>query len=286
MSLKDVLHPLTNLKQFYGFFFLVQESDGDHHFVSESLNEIFDTNFGCDTIGLLLAKFSSLFGMDGCSLEKLFASLKLKAKQKKRFLLPPVLKCLKCNFLLENSRQSHNIIAYNLNSPEEMCYMKKLCKPCNISYSFRNYTRNESDESFLYPHNLALTHLATSNETCFELKLLHYFHEQIIRNGVTFEGFCDSYNQLYPEYAGQRPMNRIRLGEAWYSFRIKYYLNLNNKTPLIPIRDFKSTDTETFLGPVISDWQDNFTVRTAATHKLHCKVLNCDATGSFSKNVF
>ena len=45
MSLKDVLHPLENLKQFYSFYFLVQESNGNNSFVSESLNDIFHTNY-------------------------------------------------------------------------------------------------------------------------------------------------------------------------------------------------------------------------------------------------
>lgn len=272
MSLKDILYPLVNLKQFYGLFFLV------HQFVSESFNEIFNTNFSSDSIVVLLAKFSQLFDMDARSLKDLFFTLKLKAKRKTRNLLPPVNRCIKCNFILQNPSQSRRIIAYNFNSPSEMMSQLMLCANCDITYSFSNYTLNKSHESFIYPHYINLTHLAISCDTCFELKLLHYFHEQIIRNGVSFEGFCDSYNQLYPVYANKRPMNRIRLSEAWYSFRIKHYLNLNNKTPLIPIREFKPADTETFLEPLISDWHDNFTIRWAAEHTLHCKVLNCDST--------
>ena len=281
MSLKATLYPLVSLKQLYCLMFLVQESDGDHRFVSSNFNDLFGTNYDVDSIKVLLAKFTTLFGTDDAGLSDLFSTLKLKAKLKRQFIVAPVSRCLKCNFILETSRHSHKLIAYNFDSPKEMWYQVKQCMHCEISYSFRNYTHNKSDQSFLYPLNLALTHLATSSETCFEIKLLRYFHEQIVRNGVTFEGFCDSYNQLYPEFVGERPMNRIRLSEAWYSFRIKHYLNLNNRTPDNPFPDFKSDATETFLESVISDWQDNFTVRTAAVHTTHCKVLNCDLTGKY-----
>jgi hypothetical protein len=84
MSLKDVLHPLENLKQFYSFYFLVQDLNGDNSFVSESLNDIFDTNYTATSVGVLLAKFSQLFDMETSQLNALFCRLKKIATYKRK----------------------------------------------------------------------------------------------------------------------------------------------------------------------------------------------------------
>ena len=161
-----------------------------------------------------------------------------------------------------------------------MWFKEKRCDLCDINYSFRNYTKCKSGESFLYPPNIKLSFLATSNETCFELKLLRYFDEQIIRNGVSFEGFCDSYNLLYADQLNvMRPLNRIRLSEAWYSFKIKQLIFSNEH--LLPILDFKSDgkSTEKYLESRLPIWIDNFTLKWSKIHNSNCCVLNCDETG-------
>ena len=279
MSLKDAIYPLDNLQQFFSLFYLIQESDDDHCFISESFNDIFGTNYSADSISLFLAKFLNLFRMDKAGLVQLFASLKKKASNKKEYLLPPVNKCIDCHFILQSSNISKKIVAYCFDSPKILFFKVKRCERCDIDYSFRNYKRCSNSETFLYPEFVPLTFLATSQDTCFEIKLLRYLDEQIIRNGVTFEGFSDSYNQLYPKVVGERPLNRIRLSEAWYSYKIKHYLFLNK--PNDTFLDFKSAYTETFLEPYIELWKDEFTFRWSQIHKTNCTVLNCDATGSF-----
>lgn len=159
-----------------------------------------------------------------------------------------------------------------------MFYKVKKCVQCNIDYSFRNYTRCSTSQSFLYPASIKLTFLATSLETCFEIKLLKYFNEQIIRNGVTFDGFSDSYNNLYREEGNFRPLDRRRLSEAWYSYNIKRYLYQFSSS--FEIIDFKcdGKSTELLIGNNFSSWKDAQTIKWFRLHNLHCKCLNCDST--------
>ena len=77
MSLKAILYPLVSLKQLYCLIFLLQESDEDHHFVSNNFNDLFGTNYDVDSIKVLLAKFTTLFGTDDSGLNDLFATLRL-----------------------------------------------------------------------------------------------------------------------------------------------------------------------------------------------------------------
>ena len=197
MSLKDVLHPFENLKQFYSFYYLVQESDGDNAFVSDGFNEIFKTNFTSLSIGVILAKFSQFFEMETDCLPSLFRSLNQLAHSKKKYIMPPVSCCIFCSFILVPTNSPHKITSYCFDSLKLMWYQETWCKHCNINFSFRNYTYLKTNDSFLYPPGVKMSYLATSSETCFELKLLRYFDAQIIRNGVTFEGFSESYNLLY-----------------------------------------------------------------------------------------
>ena len=157
--------------------------------------------------------------------------------------------------------------------------MNKRCHRCSIEYSFRNYTKCNSSFEYLYSSKITSDYLATSRETCFEIKLLKYFDEQIIRNGVTFEGFSDSYNSLYYDVADVRPLNRVRLAEAWYSFKIKQFILQDPSLQL----DFKSDSksTESLLGNLIPLMKHSFALRWADIHKQHCKIHNCDSTGLF-----
>ncbi|CAF1001166.1 unnamed protein product [Brachionus calyciflorus] len=282
MLLKDAFYPLVNLKQFVSLFFLVQQSNDDYDFVCESFNELFNTNYDYDSISLLVSKFITLFGFNKTELIDFFSCLEKMLMKKKKYLMPPVNKCFDCENSLDTQKKACKIVAYCLDSPKILYFKTKTCKRCEIEYSFRHYKRCISNETFLYQPSEISSFLATSQETCFEMKLLRYLDEQIIRNGVTFEGFCDSYNQLYPEFIEGRPLNRIRLAEAWYSFKIKHYLfnYMQNET----FHDFKSDSTETYLETYINKWKDEFTLRWSKIHQMNCKVLNCDSTDGNHKN--
>ncbi len=282
MSLKDVLLPLENLQQFYSLYYLVQVADGEHSFISDGLNEIFKTEYTATSIRVLLAKFSNLFGMETVSLNSLFTSLKQIASKKKQYILPPITCCLFCSFILVPHNSTQKITSYCFDSPKLLWYQDKWCKHCDINFSFRNYSNLKTNETFLYPPDIKLSFFASSSETCFDLKLLHYFDEQIIRNGVTFEGFSDSYNSLYADQLKEiRPLNRKRLSEVWYSYKIKQYLYSNEY--VLPIRDFKydSKSTELFLGPRLPTWFHSFTLKWAKTHRKNCSIQNCDTTGIY-----
>ena len=100
MLLKEAIHPLENLQQFYSLFYLIQEGGDDHSYICQCFNEIFGTNLKSDVIGLFLSKFLYLFKIDKTGLDDLFTSLSLKAKNRKQFLMPPVSKCIYCHFIL------------------------------------------------------------------------------------------------------------------------------------------------------------------------------------------
>lgn len=85
MLLKDAIYPLKSLKEFYSLIFLIHNSDNDNDLVSESFNELFDTNFNAESIRLLHSKFIYLFSNDHCDLGTLFSKLTLKAGNKKTF---------------------------------------------------------------------------------------------------------------------------------------------------------------------------------------------------------
>jgi hypothetical protein len=281
MLLKDALYPLQNLHQFYSFIFLIQNSDEDLNYVSESFNSIYGTQYNVDSISILKSKFLHLFSFDHSDLNALFSNLSLKALNKKQYLLPPISQCISCKFFLEFS-STHKIIAYCFDSPKIMYFQVKRCARCNIDFSFRNYTYCSSSQSYLYPSSIKISHIATSKETCFEIKLLKYFNEQIIRNGVTFEGFTDSYNRLYPEAVNGRPLDRRRLAEAWYSYNIKQLLFKENIST--PILDFKSDSksTEVFLSNNIISWKISHAIKWSELHKRNCTCLNCENTCLYS----
>ncbi len=280
MSLNQNIYPLDNLQQFFSLFYLIQEAEGDFSFVSQCFNEMYDTSYDAVAINLLISKFLHLFRLEKTGLDDLFGKLKLMVTKKKQYLKAPIDKCIFCHLILISKPSLHKITAYCFDMPKEMFYKDQWCQRCDINFNFRNYTKCNSGESFLYPSDFGLSFLATSRETCFELKLLRYFDEQIIRNGVTFEGFCDSYNLLYADNLFEmRPLNRQRLSEAWYSFKIKQLILSDNNS--LPLLDFKcdSKSTEKVLELKMPIWRDKFTVDWSLKHKKFCLIPNCDATG-------
>lgn len=275
MSLLQTIYPFTSLKEFFTFFYLVSESEDDLEFVVDSFNQI--SNLNINDVHLLLDKFQRLFDLKESSFSSYFLSLKSVVSKKMKILLPPVNKCLQCGKNLEISSNSNEITAFCFDSVRIMKQKSKYCSLCVIDYSFRNYTIGKTAASYLYPQEVLLSFLATSKSTCFEIKLLQYFDEQVTRNGVTFEGFADSYNRINPEKEEIRSLNRIRLSEAWYSYKIKYFLYQNN--PNNSILDFKSNSTEIFLEPFLPIWKNNFTSKWSTKHSQICHVINCDISG-------
>jgi len=291
MSLINNIYPFENLQQFYGMFYLIQQAEGDYDFVCDSFDEIFGIKYDVISIKNIASKFLRLFHVDHNGLFELFKKLKKKSFSRKQYILPPVNQCIHCNFLLETFSSSQKIMAYCLDEPKLLYYNYCIVKQDivlvveytfrKIEYTFRNYKRS-NDEYFIYPRSISLKFLATSLETCFEIKLLKYLDEQIVRNGMTFDGFSDSYNQLYSNIVNERPLYRKRLAEAWYSYKIKFFLynELNHSVELL---DFKSDSksTENFLKNKLPIWKDAFTIKWAQLHNNNCKIRNCIESGMF-----
>ena len=125
MLLKDAIYPLKNLTQFYSLMYLIHHTDNDSDYVSTSFNDIFNTNYNADTVNLLHSKFLNLFSQDEQDHLSLFSNLSFRVKNRKTFLLPPINKCLFCNFILESTNVSHKITAFCLDSPKLIFYKVK-----------------------------------------------------------------------------------------------------------------------------------------------------------------
>ena len=178
--LHEAIYPLKNLQEFFGLIFLYLESDDDLKFVSNSFNDCFDTNYNDGDIELLLIKYLRLLKLNETGLQEIFNKLKNKVNNKKQLIMPPVNRCLECKLLLSISSEKNEITAYCFDKPKIMLQMNKRCHRCSIEYSFRNYTKFNSSFEYLYSSKISSDFLATSRETCFEIKLLKYFDEQII----------------------------------------------------------------------------------------------------------
>jgi hypothetical protein len=122
----------------------------------------------------------------------------------------------------ESNDSNKTITCYSFEGPENREYSSKKCKYCPNIYFFSNYTQN--NDYYLYDPSVETKYIRTSLRTCFDLKLVKYFDEQIVRSGVTFEGFADSFNSLFKDHLIKseniRFLDRRRIGEAWYFYKV------------------------------------------------------------------
>jgi hypothetical protein len=133
----------------------------------------------------------------------------------------------------ESMDAKKTVTFYSFDGPENRDYSSKKCKYCPNIYFFSNYTQN--NDYFLYDPSVDNNFIRTSIRTCFDLKLVKYFDEQIVRSGVTFEGFADTFNSLFKDHLKEtentRCLDRRRVGEAWYFykvFKILHFLSILN----------------------------------------------------------
>ena len=112
---------------------------------------------------------------------------------------------------------------------------------CLIVYSADYYVSNE--KKYIYPSKLQPKILQTSSRTAFEIFLLQTFDLLLFRNGISFEGFGDFYNTLYPNDKIERNFDRRRLSESYFSFKIRNFISAGNRIYLW--FDFKQTEIST-----------------------------------------
>ncbi len=106
-----------------------------------------------------------------------------------------------------------------------------MCPSCHndhfFSYAFNKLTKKKH----FYKDAHEGTYLQCSQESLFELELLHDLNAQIVFNHMSFNGFCKAYNYRYGLAALDRiGLNMKRLAEAFYTFHLsRYYSHINNE---------------------------------------------------------
>ncbi len=74
-----------------------------------------------------------------------------------------------------------------------------------------------------------------------------------------------------------KPLQRKRLSEAWFSFRIKLFKF--NMSPEENFEEIDSKDTESYLEKNLIQWCEYFSQKWIVIHDKTCKIENCLQTG-------
>jgi hypothetical protein len=69
------------------------------------------------------------------------------------------------------------------------------CNQCDIIYKLDYYIKSE--EKYLYQVDVCNSFICTSYQTVFEIKLLQWFHINLVRNTTSFFGFSDAFNEYH-----------------------------------------------------------------------------------------
>ena len=93
---------------------------------------------------------------------------------------------------------------------------------------------------------------------------------------MKFDGFADSYNACNLKNNSLRPLNRIRLAEGWYTYKIKQFIAKRKSSS--EILDFNPKMTEKYLEENFHQFQNDFVVDWSKKHALNCSSLNCHKT--------
>jgi hypothetical protein len=159
-------------------------------FITDTFNTLFLTRFDCTTIKLAILKFTRLIKIKD---KILIAKEKLKTHSE---IIPiPVSNCIHCNKLLIQNIENTSTLVIGIKG----CAFKKLlsgrCNQCDIIYKLDYYIKSE--EKYLYQVDVCNSFICTSNQTVFEIKLLQWFHINLVRNTTSFSGFSDAFNEYH-----------------------------------------------------------------------------------------
>jgi hypothetical protein len=254
----------------------------DYNYIKDSIQRHFGTSLTLDNIRAIVSKFNFFSKYAFSNFVTTFKKLKNEIKTREMIVFPPVLQCSKCSSTLVYLSDK-TILVYYYDGPKMVKCVQTECNLCQIKYNVNNYENSITKELFLYEKNITVNFIKISNKTIFEVKLLKYLDEHIIRNGMKFDGFSDSYNCINEHcYSVDiRKLDRRRLSEAWFTFKIKQILlELENKSNIL---DFKSKQTEQFLKANFERFKNHFIEKWSKRHKQDCSGKNCNDTGN--KNV-
>jgi hypothetical protein len=277
-----LIHPLQSVQELMGFIYLYFESHGefDFNFLNEIFQRHFTTVLSFDTIRAIVSKFNYFSNNAFSNFVQTFKKIKLEIENREMIIYPPLDNCSKCLSKLQYLSDK-TILVYYYDGPKMVKCVQTECNQCQIKFNVNNFEKSITKEYFLYDNNIKVNFIKISNKTIFETKLLIYLDEHICRNGMKFDGFSDSYNCVNESSFKKniRKLDRRRLSEAWFTFKIKQFLLEINDTS--DILDFESKHTEEFLKLNFDKLKQFFIEKWSKIHKTECDSKNCHQT---SKN--
>lgn len=158
---------------------------------------------------------------------------------------------------------------HSLANIESINYTLEECFLCFKLYDFWNvYDHNEK---FLYFSRINCDTLKVSKNISFDMKLLKFFDEQIFRNGMTFQGFADGFNNFLN---GEHKICRKVLSNVYFYYKIINIVNDEN----VLVKDFGAKNTEMFLDDMIENLMSDHLKKWSALHDAKCRIKECSKT--------
>ena len=272
-NISELLAPFENFEQIFSFLTLYLETKNsfDSSFALNSFKTLFP-NSKLSNLNLT----STIFFKRIKEKESDFISSHNKIKDiirnnNNQFLEPPINRCLSCTVGLTNSFDTKKYVVYNFSGGETKRVFTKKCFFCNSEYSLNFYIQNNL--KIYYSSDINVEYIILSNQTIFSKKVIQYLDYQIVRNGVSFDGFEDTYNDLNPE---KIKLYRKRLSEQWFNYKICLF-----EYKFLTINKWTYDETETFIKENFEKWLSSFVKKWSFLHDTNCKQKYCSNTGIY-----
>lgn len=223
MNFEILFSPLRNFGEAFSLMYLVLEIKDKNRFenITKSFNKLFDSNLSIENVKCCIQKFKhNSLNFDADNFSETYNKLKIIKEDMKEIVRPPISKCLNCDNTLSKTGSS-DIITFTLQKIVINEVENFQCYKCLNSYSADFYTQN--DTKYLYPSNVETSIVQTSSQTAFDTFLLNTFDYLLFRSGVSFEGFCDYFNAVFPNNKIKRNLDRRRLSEAYFTYKIRNF---------------------------------------------------------------
>lgn len=277
LKLDDLFYPMSDLGQVFSLIYLsLHSNQEDFVEVASAFNQVFKTSYSSLDIKNCFYKFKHLCNFDLALFKNTYSQLKTIKKDFCKSLVPPISYCLNCNSYLEKSFKVKSTTFYirkaSLNLIESL-----ICKKCFYTYSADTYTDNTGN-TYLYPQSTEISILITSSKTSFQKDLLVAYDGNLIRNGVSLEGFCDTYNTLYSSNKMNRDLDRRRLSEAWLTFKLRDYVYIDEVFSKKG-QYFNPKLIESFLSESFHLIKKYVVLNCFKQHQSYCKSSNCCKIG-------
>jgi hypothetical protein len=238
------------------------------------MSKYFHLNFHSDFFKRFRERILFYYGVNFEVIKKYFLIF-LNERELKKEIVCPIKFCIHCkNELKIVQNTKRKIRVYYFEGPVRLILYKKFCHKCFITYDLSNYS-DKNKINYIYPNFYEINFTKISDQTVIDNNLLHYFDELLMRNGITFEGFSDSYNEIHKKL--NISLNRLRLSEAYFVFKIK---SLYHNSSELNIEDIHPKKTDDFLKDNFENYKIKFVKKWANIHN-ECKISCCTSTSMF-----